>query len=93
MKDWNGFHSSGCLVKWVLRAEIANPNWPVNPEVQWRLLALSRGLGLPIPKPFRAPYIPGITVLIPHYGETILEKKDSLYGGRDDDIAARRKGF
>lgn len=27
-----------------------------------RLLALSRGLGLPIPKPFRAPFIPGITV-------------------------------
>ncbi|CAK8993614.1 1 [Durusdinium trenchii] len=65
---------------------IRDPNWPQNPEVQWRLLALSRGLGLPIPKPFRAPFIPGITVMIPHYGETILEKKDSLYGGRDDDI-------
>lgn len=65
---------------------IRDPNWPENPEVQWRLLALSRGLGLPIPKPFRAPFIPGITVLIPHYGETILEKKDSLFGGRDDDI-------
>ncbi|CAJ1438265.1 unnamed protein product [Effrenium voratum] len=65
---------------------IRDPNWPENPEVQWRLLALSRGLGLPIPKPFRAPFMPGITVLIPHYGETIIEKKESLYGGRDDDI-------
>lgn len=71
------FHHYGCC--------IPNVNWPQNPEVQWRLLALSRGLGLPIPKPFRAPFIPGITVLIPHYGETILENKDSLYGGRDDE--------
>lgn len=31
-------------------------------QVQWRLLALSRGLGLPMPRPFRAPYFPGLTV-------------------------------
>ena len=31
-------------------------------KVQWRLLALSRGLGLPMPRPFRAPYFPGLTV-------------------------------
>ena len=30
-------------------------------DVQWRVLALSRGLGLPMPRPYRAPYMPGIT--------------------------------
>jgi len=73
------------VVQRACQAFVANSHWPANAEVQWRLLALSRGLGLPIPKPFRAPFIPGITVLIPHYGETILEQKDSLYGGRADD--------
>eukprot|EP00928_Gymnodinium_smaydae_P041493 TRINITY_DN28077_c0_g4_i1.p1 TRINITY_DN28077_c0_g4~~TRINITY_DN28077_c0_g4_i1.p1 ORF type:complete len:1952 (-),score=281.40 TRINITY_DN28077_c0_g4_i1:28-5328(-) len=52
---------------------------PSNLEVQWRLKALSRGLGLPMPRPYRAPYIPGITVLIPHYGESILMEKSEVY--------------
>lgn len=56
-----------------------DPLWPDNPDVQWRLIALARGLGLPIPRPFRAPYIPGITVLIPHYGESILMVKKELF--------------
>ncbi|CAE8642268.1 unnamed protein product, partial [Polarella glacialis] len=50
--------------------------WPNNREAKWRLQALARGLGLPIPRPFRAPYVPGLTVLIPHYGESILAIKD-----------------
>ncbi|CAE7411692.1 FKS1 [Symbiodinium natans] len=73
------------VIQRACQAFVPHAHWPANAEVQWRLLALSRGLGLPIPKPFRAPYIPGITVLIPHYGETILEQKESLYGGRADD--------
>ena len=36
--------------------------WHLDLQVQWRLLALSRGLGLPMPRPFRAPYFPGLTV-------------------------------
>ncbi|CAJ1360843.1 unnamed protein product [Effrenium voratum] len=49
--------------------------WPHNREAKWRLQALARGLGLPLPVPFRAPYVPGISVLIPHYGESILAEK------------------
>jgi len=52
---------------------------PENADVQWRLAALARGLGLPMPRPFRAPYFPGITVLIPHYGEQILIQKKELF--------------
>jgi hypothetical protein len=58
---------------------IPDPHWPINEDVQWRIIALSRGLGLPMPRPFRAPYIPGITVLIPHYGESILMLKGELF--------------
>ncbi|CAE8697970.1 unnamed protein product [Polarella glacialis] len=65
-----GFKNYGCL---------SDPHWPRNADVQWRLLALSRGLGLPMPRPFRAPYFPGITVLIPHYGESILMLKKELF--------------
>jgi len=50
-----------------------------NADLKWRLYALSRGLGLPIPRPYRAPYIPGITVMIPHYGETIIMSKGELF--------------
>jgi len=49
--------------------------WPTNREAKWRLQALARGLGLPLPVPYRVPYIPGISVLIPHYGESILAEK------------------
>jgi len=58
---------------------LADPSWPLNPEVQWRLNALSRALTLDMPRPFRAPYIPGFTVLIPHYFESILMTKGELY--------------
>jgi 1,3-beta-glucan synthase len=55
--------------------------WPSNPDVQWRLVALARGLGQDLPRPFRVPYVPGLTVLIPHYGEAIrLSKKELLTG-------------
>eukprot|EP00913_Durusdinium_trenchii_P027283 g25597.t1 len=49
--------------------------WPNNREAKWRLQALARGLGLPLPVPYRAPYVPGLSVLIPHYGESILAEK------------------
>lgn len=49
--------------------------WPHNREAKWRLQALARGLGLPLPMPYRAPYVPGLSVLIPHYGESILAEK------------------
>ena len=55
-------------------------------QVQWRLLALSRGLGLPMPRPFRAPYFPGLTVCIPHYGESILMLKKELFQGREETV-------
>jgi hypothetical protein len=57
----------------------SNQFGPSNVEVQWRLKALSRGLGLPMPRPYRAPYIPQLTVLIPHYGEDILMEKKQVY--------------
>eukprot|EP00931_Biecheleriopsis_adriatica_P039465 TRINITY_DN22569_c0_g2_i1.p1 TRINITY_DN22569_c0_g2~~TRINITY_DN22569_c0_g2_i1.p1 ORF type:complete len:2009 (+),score=358.66 TRINITY_DN22569_c0_g2_i1:92-6118(+) len=63
-----------------------DPHWPSNPDVQWRITALSRGLGLPMPRPFRAPYIPGITVCIPHYGESILMLKKELFQGREETV-------
>jgi len=63
---------------------IPDPAWPTNLEAQWRLIALSRSLGLPMPRPFRAPYIPGITVLIPHYGESIIMEKNELYSGQEE---------
>lgn len=61
-------------------------HWPNNADVQWRLLALSRGLGLPMPRPFRAPYFPGLTVCIPHYGESILMLKKELFQGREETV-------
>ncbi|CAK9105380.1 unnamed protein product, partial [Durusdinium trenchii] len=61
-------------------------HWPNNADVQWRLLALSRGLGLPMPRPFRAPYFPGLTVCIPHYGESILMLKKELFQGREENV-------
>ena len=63
-----------------------DPHWPNNPDVQWRILALSRGLGLPVPRPFRAPYFPGLTVCIPHYGESILMLKKELFQGREETV-------
>jgi len=50
-----------------------------NRDMMWRLDALARGLALPMPRPFRAPYIPGLTVIIPHYGESILLEKRDLF--------------
>lgn len=50
--------------------------------MKWRLNSLARCLGMPIPKPFRAPYIPGITVLIPHFQEDILVTKAELCSGQ-----------
>mmetsp|Transcript_61921 Transcript_61921/g.164550 ORF Transcript_61921/g.164550 Transcript_61921/m.164550 type:complete len:2073 (-) Transcript_61921:147-6365(-) len=46
-------------------------NFPQNPEMQWRLAALARALTFDLPRPFRFPYMPGLTVMIPHYGESI----------------------
>jgi len=67
---------------------VPDPNWPQNADVQWRIIALARGLGLPMPRPFRAPYMPGITVLIPHYGESILMMTKELFqdGGRKGEL-------
>lgn len=53
--------------------------WPANKELQWRFLALSRGLGLPMPRPYRPPYLPGLTALIPHFEEPILLQPEDLY--------------
>ncbi|CAE8594116.1 unnamed protein product [Polarella glacialis] len=58
---------------------VPDKDWVKNPEIQWRFMALSRGLGLPIPSPFRVPYIPTLSVCIPHYSEDILLTKASLY--------------
>eukprot|EP00933_Yihiella_yeosuensis_P040353 TRINITY_DN34639_c0_g1_i1.p1 TRINITY_DN34639_c0_g1~~TRINITY_DN34639_c0_g1_i1.p1 ORF type:complete len:1965 (+),score=368.55 TRINITY_DN34639_c0_g1_i1:571-5895(+) len=64
---------------------VSDAHCPNNSDVKWRLQALSRGLGLPMPRPFQAPYFPGITVLIPHYGESILMLKKELFQeGRAD---------
>lgn len=55
--------------------------WPSNTELRWRLTALGRALTLELPRPLRAPHIPGITVLVPHYGESIITTKGELFGG------------
>eukprot|EP00913_Durusdinium_trenchii_P012211 g11469.t1 len=58
---------------------IPSDSWPKNLEVQWRLSAFARNLGSNhLPRPFLTPYLPGLTVLIPHYGEQILMEKHDL---------------
>eukprot|EP00931_Biecheleriopsis_adriatica_P013175 TRINITY_DN11451_c1_g1_i1.p1 TRINITY_DN11451_c1_g1~~TRINITY_DN11451_c1_g1_i1.p1 ORF type:complete len:1910 (-),score=325.40 TRINITY_DN11451_c1_g1_i1:23-5515(-) len=60
--------------------------WPTNGELQWRFLALARGLGLEdIPRPYRVPYIPGLTILIPHFNESIVMLKEELYSEAPDE--------
>jgi len=76
------FRGRGLCERWMQQCcNVRDPHWPRNADAQWRLHALSRGLGLPMPRPFRAPYIPGITVLVPHYLETILMVKGELFQG------------
>jgi len=60
-------------------APVNESAWPKNVDVQWRLVALARSLSLPMPRPFQAPYIPGLTVLIPHYGESIILRQRELW--------------
>lgn len=73
------FRSKGtCDIFFKHYCGVPDPQWPRTPDVQWRIVALARGLGLPMPRPFKAPYFPGLTVLIPHYGETILMRKEEL---------------
>ncbi|CAE8584857.1 unnamed protein product [Polarella glacialis] len=66
---------------------LPDENWPANREVQWRLQGLSRGLFLAdLPKPFQTPYLPGFTVMIPHYGESILLCKSDLYASNQGEV-------
>jgi len=65
---------------------VPDPHWPSNVDVRWRIQALGRGLGASMPRPFRAPYMPGLTVLIPHYGESILMLRKELFHGGQEDI-------
>lgn len=59
----------------VLRDE----HFPKNKELQWRFKTFARNLQLSnLPKPFKPPYLPSFTVLIPHYGESILLRKHDL---------------
>lgn len=53
--------------------------WPGNKELRWRFLALARGVGLHVPRPYRSPYLPGMTALIPHFEEPILMSQEDLY--------------
>lgn len=72
---------SGCAQRFVKRdlGLIPDDQYPKSRELQWRLKSFAMNLTSPdLPKPFRAPYIPGITVLIPHYSESILLCKDDL---------------
>lgn len=56
-------------------------------QVQWRLNAFARNLASEdLPRPFLTPYVPGLTVLIPHYGEQILLRR------RDLEIAVANAG-
>ena len=59
---------------------IPSDSWPSNSEVVWRLNAFARNLGSNyLPRPYLTPYVPGITVLIPHYEEAILMQRKDLY--------------
>jgi 1,3-beta-glucan synthase len=72
----------GSCERWMMEWSSANAHWrfrTTNADALWRFRALSRGLSLPMPRPFRAPYIPGLTILIPHYSEEILMEKDALF--------------
>lgn len=62
---------------------LQDQNWKFGREVQWRLTALSRSLTLDMPRPFRAPFLPGITVLIPHYADSIHTTQKELYNQGD----------
>jgi len=57
---------------------LQDASWKLNAEVQWRLTTLARALTLDMPRPFRAPFFPGITVLIPHYADSIHTLKKEL---------------
>ena len=75
------WRSPGCAQRFVKRdlGLIPDDQYPKSRELQWRLKSFAMNLTSPdLPKPFRAPYIPGITVLIPHYSESILLCKDDL---------------
>jgi len=63
-----------------------NHHWSNNADVRWRIDALARGLGADLPRPFQTPYMPGLTVLIPHYGESILTLREELFQERKNDI-------
>jgi hypothetical protein len=60
-------------------APVPEVAWPTNPDVQWRIVALARGLGEPMPRPYQVPYIPGLTVLIPHFAESIRLNAGELF--------------
>eukprot|EP00929_Paragymnodinium_shiwhaense_P124245 TRINITY_DN9934_c0_g1_i4.p1 TRINITY_DN9934_c0_g1~~TRINITY_DN9934_c0_g1_i4.p1 ORF type:complete len:1562 (+),score=318.73 TRINITY_DN9934_c0_g1_i4:644-4687(+) len=58
---------------------VPDPDLPDNADMTWRVFALARGLSLPMPRPYRAPYIPGMTSLIPQYSERVLLGKKDLF--------------
>eukprot|EP00927_Polykrikos_kofoidii_P035101 TRINITY_DN29664_c0_g2_i1.p1 TRINITY_DN29664_c0_g2~~TRINITY_DN29664_c0_g2_i1.p1 ORF type:complete len:2088 (+),score=251.91 TRINITY_DN29664_c0_g2_i1:26-6289(+) len=82
------FRERTAVERWLRRDAgiLPDTDWPKSKEVQWRLMALGRGLSLKLPRPFRAPYLPGLTVLIPHYGETIVMNKGELLGSATEDL-------
>jgi len=81
------FKPASCTDRCIRREAgiFSDPAWPRNVEVQWRLNALARAMTLSMPRPFRPPYIPGLTVMIPHYGEAILIEKEELFKNNSAD--------
>eukprot|EP00930_Biecheleria_cincta_P026993 TRINITY_DN18968_c0_g1_i1.p1 TRINITY_DN18968_c0_g1~~TRINITY_DN18968_c0_g1_i1.p1 ORF type:complete len:2088 (+),score=306.21 TRINITY_DN18968_c0_g1_i1:71-6334(+) len=68
---------------------IGDQSWPTNKEVQWRIMTFARNLTYYMPKPFKAPFIPGFSVLVPHYGEEILCKSSGLTETSSEELLKR----
>jgi 1,3-beta-glucan synthase len=76
-----------CACERVVRRDLGlakDRSWPRNDDARWRVTALARGLTMNIPRPFKAPFFPGLTVLIPHYADSIHMTEGELLGKVDD---------
>jgi len=75
------FEQSGVGDRFLTRSAriIHDANFPTNPEPCWRISALSRAVAFKLPRPYRVPFMPSLTVLVPHYGESILLEPKDLF--------------
>jgi len=68
-----------CIRRDMGMGSLKDKDFPPNADAQWRLTALSRAVTLTLPRPYRVPFVPGLTVLVPHYADCIAMVKKGLY--------------